>query len=105
MRVPYVSPTSAHSQYADRIGDFSVADDQIELDDAIFSALGLGELDASAFKDAATGVKDADDRIVYDSDTGALAYDADGSGTAFGNVRFATITGSPVLTAADFVVV
>ncbi|MDQ6438139.1 Ig-like domain-containing protein [Mesorhizobium sp. LHD-90] len=89
-----------------RIADFVVADDTIQLDDAIFTALaGLGALDASAFKDTAFGPKDADDRIIYNSDTGALVYDADGSGSAFGNIRFATITGSPVLTAADFVVV
>jgi hypothetical protein len=67
--------------------------------------LSVGGLDASAFKDTAFAPKDADDRIIYNSDTGALCYDADGWGTAFGNVRFATITGSPVLTAADFVVV
>ncbi|MFI0849246.1 calcium-binding protein [Mesorhizobium sp. IMUNJ 23232] len=97
--------TALGADNIDRIMDFSVADDQIELDDAIFSALAIGALDASAFKDTALGPKDADDRIIYNSDTGALCYDADGSGTAFGNVRFATITGSPVLTAADFVVV
>jgi Ca2+-binding RTX toxin-like protein len=89
----------------DRIADFNAAQDQIQLDDAIFGALGLGALAASAFKDIAFAPKDADDRIIYNSDTGALCYDADGSGTAFGNVRFATLTGSPVLTAADFIVV
>jgi Ca2+-binding RTX toxin-like protein len=89
----------------DRIADFNAAQDQIQLDNAIFSALGLGALAASAFKDTASGTTDANDRIIYNSDTGALCYDADGWGTAFGNVRFATITGSPVLTAADFVVV
>ena len=88
------------------IADFAVGTDKIQLDDAIFSALGaLGALDPSAFKDTATGARDADDRIIYNSDTGALAYDADGTGTAFANIRFATITGSPLLTAADFVVV
>ncbi|MDQ6434873.1 cadherin-like domain-containing protein [Mesorhizobium sp. LHD-90] len=89
-----------------RIADFVVADDTIQLDDAIFTALaGPGALDPNAFKDTAFGPKDADDRIIYNSDTGALLYDADGSGTVFGNVRFATIVGSPLLTAADFDVV
>ncbi|MFI0848197.1 FG-GAP-like repeat-containing protein [Mesorhizobium sp. IMUNJ 23232] len=88
------------------IADYQAGTDKIHLDDAIFTALGaLGALDAAAFKDTATGAKDVDDRIIYNSDTGALAYDADGSGTAFTNIRFATITGSPLLTAADFVVV
>ncbi|MFI0848349.1 calcium-binding protein [Mesorhizobium sp. IMUNJ 23232] len=48
-----------------RIGDFNVADDTIQLDDAIFTTLtALGALDASAFKDTAVGPKDADDRII-----------------------------------------
>jgi VCBS repeat-containing protein len=89
-----------------RIADFAVGTDKIELDDAIFTALtALGALDASAFKDIATGVRDADDRIIYNSATGALTYDADGFGTDFANIRFATLTGSPTLTAADFIVV
>jgi hypothetical protein len=88
-----------------RIADFSVADDTIELDAAIFTTLGLGGLSASAFKDTALAPRDADDHIIYNSDTGALLYDADGFGTAFAAIRFATLTGSPTLTAADFVVV
>ena len=98
--------TALGADNVDRIGDFLAGTDSIHLDNTVFSALTpLGGLDPSAFKDAAFASKDADDRIIYNSDTGALVYDADGSGAAFGNVRFATITGSPVLTAADFVVV
>ena len=98
--------TALGADNVDRIGDFQAGTDTIQIDNAIFSALtAVGALDPSAFKDVAFAPKDADDRIIYNSDTGALVYDADGSGTAFGNVRFATITGSPVLTAADFVVV
>ncbi len=89
----------------DRIGDFSAANDTIELDHAIFTVLSLGVLTASAFKDTAVGEKDANDRIIYNSDTGALLCDADGSGTAFDNVRFATLIGDPTLTAADFFVI
>jgi serralysin len=98
--------TALGADNIDRIGDFQSGTDTIQLDNAIFTALtALGALDPSAFKDVALAPKDADDRIIYSSDTGALVYDADGSGTTFGNVRFATIIGSPVLTAADFVVV
>jgi Ca2+-binding RTX toxin-like protein len=91
----------------DTITDFNVVDDTIQLENAIFTALAAtGVLAASAFKDVAGGgVKDADDRIIYNSNTGALYYDADGSGIAFGNVKVATLTGGPDLTAADFVVV
>lgn len=98
--------TALGADDVDRIADFLAGTDTIQLDNAVFTTLSaLGALDADAFKDTASGPKDADDRIIYNSDSGALSYDADGSGTAFGNVRFATIIGSPVLTAADFVVV
>ncbi|MEQ1955775.1 calcium-binding protein [Mesorhizobium sp. CN2-181] len=89
----------------DRIGDFTVGEDLIELDDSIFSALGLGTLDASAFKDNAIAPRDADDRIFYNSNTGSLFYDADGTGTDFAAVKFATLAPGLALTAADFVVI
>jgi Ca2+-binding RTX toxin-like protein len=90
----------------DTILDFSAADDSIWLDDAIYSALtALGELASSAFKDTAAGAKDADDRIIYNSVTGNVYYDADGSGSAFANIKFVTLSGAPHLTAADFIVV
>jgi Ca2+-binding RTX toxin-like protein len=90
----------------DSILDFSAADDVIWLDNTVYTALtSLGTLAASAFKDLADGAKDANDRIIYNSTTGNLYYDADGSGNAFGNVRIANLTGAPELTAADFVVV
>jgi Ca2+-binding RTX toxin-like protein len=89
----------------DRIADFSVADDQIQLDSAIFTALGIGVLDASAFKDNFLAPRDADDRIFYNSNTGSLFYDADGSGNAFAAVKFGTLTPGLAITAADFIVV
>jgi serralysin len=90
----------------DTIVDFSVAADTIQLDNAVFTKLTTtGTLAASAFKDLATGVKDANDRIIYNSATGGLYYDADGSGSAFGNVKFAVIGTHALLTAADFVVI
>ena len=65
----------------------------------------LGTLAAAAFKDLADGPKDADDRIVYNSTTANLYYDADGSGSTFGNAKFANIANLADLTAADFVVI
>jgi VCBS repeat-containing protein len=88
-----------------RIADFAAGTDKIELDAAIFTTLGLGALSASAFKDTALASRDADDHIIYNSVSGALLYDADGSGTTFAAIRFATLTGAPLLTAADFIVV
>ncbi|MFI0844466.1 calcium-binding protein [Mesorhizobium sp. IMUNJ 23232] len=89
----------------DRIGDFSVTDDQIQLDSAIFTALGAGPLDGSAFKDNFLAPRDADDRIFYNSNTGSLFYDADGSGSGFAAVKFAVLATGLSLSAADFSVI
>ncbi len=44
---------------------------------------------------------DADDRIIYDSQTGALYYDSDGTGTAAA-VQFARIAAGLVVSQNDF---
>lgn len=86
----------------DTLTDFSVRDDTIQLDDAVFAGLTSGALPASAF---ATGAAlDAADRIVYDAGTGALSFDADGSG-AGAAVQFAQLSAGLAVTATDFVVI
>jgi serralysin len=45
---------------------------------------------------------DADDRIIYNSATGQLYFDADGAGGA--GVLFATLGTDLALTSADFIV-
>jgi Ca2+-binding RTX toxin-like protein len=98
--------TLSDSTNVDTITDFSVAADTIQLDNAFFVALtATGTLAASAFKDIADGPKDASDRVIYNSDTGGLYYDADGSGSVYGNVKFAVVATLAQLTAADFVVI
>ena len=88
----------------DRINDFMAVDDTIRLDDAIFSALGLGGLAGSAFAANTLGqAADATDRIIYETDTGRLLYDADGLGGSDG-MLFATLQSGLTLTAADFFV-
>ena len=90
----------------DSIADYDASADSIHLDNAVFTALiATGVLAASAFKDIAVAPKDTSDRIIYNSGTGNLYYDADGSGVAFGNVKFAALVGAPALTAADFLVI
>lgn len=92
----------------DTITDFSPGVDRIRLDDDVFRALGTGTLAPSQFRtgEGLTKALDADDRILYNTTTGALFYDPDGSGPLT-PVRFATlgVATHPELSAADFLVV
>lgn len=90
----------------DAITDFVVVDDTIRLENAIFTKIvGTGALTSAQFVKNTTGLAaDAGDRIIYESDTGALYYDSNGN-AAGGSVRFATIQANLSLTAADFFVV
>ncbi len=57
-------------------------------------------LTAAEFR-VGSGALDASDRIIYNDQTGALLYDADGVGGQAA-VQFATLDASPVVTTADF---
>jgi microcystin-dependent protein len=86
----------------DAISDFSVADDTIWIENAVFVGLPAGVLAANAFQIGA-GASDPDDRIIYDATTGALSFDADGSGAGVA-VQFASLATGLALTNADFLV-
>jgi Ca2+-binding RTX toxin-like protein len=91
---------------ADVVSDFVSGEDRIFLDHLAFTEIGapgaFAAGDARFFSGAgATSGADADDRIVYDTGTGELYYDADGSG-AGASLVFGTLQGAPALTAADF---
>ena len=89
----------------DHITDFRAVDDTITLKATAFIGLTAGALDASAFKiiSGSGNVVDADDRILYDRTTGALFYDADGSGAGL-SVQFATLDNKAAISAADFLI-
>jgi Ca2+-binding RTX toxin-like protein len=93
----------------DRIADFVHGADRIRLDDDVFTALaGATALTAAQFRSGAgvTTAADADDRILYDTSTGALYYDRDGNGSAAAAIKFAVLAGSPdALSASDFAVI
>jgi Ca2+-binding RTX toxin-like protein len=90
--------------YVDRVFDFSSVDDKILLGSAIFTAAGPpGTLAAGAFV-IGSAAADAGDRIVYNSATGALSYDPDGTG-ATAQTQFATLATGLGLTNANFQVV
>src|SRR5260221_7262621 len=70
---------------ADVVGSFDTNWDKIQLDAAGFADIGASGRFAAGdvrFYSApgATGGHDADDRIIYNSSTGQLFYDADGDG-------------------------
>ncbi|WP_438646660.1 M10 family metallopeptidase C-terminal domain-containing protein [Salinarimonas soli] len=87
----------------DQITDFSVPDDVIHLDDAVFTVLTAGTLTAAAFV-IGSAAQDASDRIIYNASTGALLYDSDGTGAAAA-IRFGTLSTGLAMTNADFFVI
>jgi Ca2+-binding RTX toxin-like protein len=92
----------------DTIADFSVLDDTIELENAVFSWLATpGALAAGSFRSGAgitaAADADADDYLIYDSSSGALYYDANGSAGA-APVQIATLAAGLALSNLDFVV-
>jgi Ca2+-binding RTX toxin-like protein len=87
----------------DTIRDFNAAEDTIQLSQNVFRALGTGPMSAFAFH-VGDKAQDALDRIIYNKDTGALLYDADGSGSGVA-IEFATILGGVQLTASDFLII
>jgi Ca2+-binding RTX toxin-like protein len=100
----YAFTTALGAGNVDTIFGFEHGVDKIALDDAIFAAIGpLGTLNANAFV-VGTAAADADDRIIYNSLTGQLFYDADGNG-AGAAVQFATMSPGLPLTASDFTVI
>ncbi|MFZ2449291.1 MAG: calcium-binding protein [Methylovulum miyakonense] len=94
------------SRNIDIITDFTTADDTIKLENSVFTALTTtGQLAADAFKIIGNGnVVDDTDHILYNTSTGAVQYDADGSG-AIAAVLVAIIGKGLAVTEADFMVI
>ena len=93
----------------DKIVDFNVKDDSFFLDNKVFAKLGKGteakpgKLN-KAFFTIGDKAKDKNDYLVYNSKTGALSYDVDGSGSKAA-VQIATLKTGLKLTYADFFVI
>ncbi len=87
----------------DQMPDFQPGTDRIALENAEFSGLATGTLSADAFV-TSSSAQDAADRIIYNSVTGALLFDPDGTGAAAA-VQFATVHEGLGLAASDFMVV
>lgn len=92
----------------DTIQDFNVANDTLQLENSIFTALGAtktGVIGAGNFISNTSGVAaDGNDYFIYNRSTGALYYDADGNGS-HAAVKLAMLSTNLALTNADFVLV
>jgi Ca2+-binding RTX toxin-like protein len=91
----------------DRITDFSPVYDTIQLENAVMTGLGsrVGTLNAGMFWKNTSGLAhDVNDHIIYETDTGWLNYDSNGS-AAGGAVHIAHLAPNLALTYNDFVVI
>lgn len=101
----FVFHTAMGYSGSDIIADFSTTDDRIALDDAIYTALAKGNLATNAFRTIVTGGgTDSTDRVIYNSDTGKIYYDADGAGTLHARYQIATVGAHMAISASDFFV-
>jgi Ca2+-binding RTX toxin-like protein len=102
----FVFDTKLGSSNVDTITDFNSDRDQIQLSPFVFSTLFPVGLASNQFVsgDGMTEGQDRNDRIIYDTSTGNLYYDPDGSGSQDA-VRFAVLDGAPELSSEDFLIV
>ena len=92
-----------------RLADFVSGSDTIQLENSRMPHLGpegrLSAGDARFHAGAgATAAHDADDRIIYDTSTGELYFDPDGSGKAAAAQLIVRLEGAPGVVATDIVV-
>lgn len=100
----FIFNTALGASNIDLITDFNVVDDTIRLENAIFTGLVGGVLSVAEFASNLTGfADDLSDRIIYETDTGRLYFDPDGTG-ALERIHFATLAAGLALTNADFFV-
>jgi len=96
------------SANADRVSDFASGQDKLQFEDAAFTAIGaLGNFatsDARFWASSTGAAHDASDRVLYNTTTGQLYYDADGNGGGAAQL-IATLTNSPAIAATDIAVI
>ncbi|WP_156424840.1 cadherin domain-containing protein [Novosphingobium fuchskuhlense] len=106
----FVFDTTPGAANVDKITDFSFGDgDKIQISQSVFAGFThLGALAAGEFYSAAgaTSAHDASDRVIYDTTTGKLYYDADGQGGAAA-VQIAVLGSSthPILIYSDLQII
>lgn len=89
----------------DTITDFVAGTDRIEIEAGLIGALGPGALASANFRASSTGLAQTPQhRILYDTTTGELFFDADGSDSGE-RILFAVLSAGPGLTHNDFGVI
>ncbi|MBZ9850000.1 calcium-binding protein [Mesorhizobium sp. CA14] len=99
----FVFNTALGKYNIDRIADFDVSRDKINLDHGIFAGLQKGALAAGDFH-IGRSAHDASDHIIYNSATGALSFDSDGAG-GHAQVQFASLSPHLHLSENSFLVI
>jgi serralysin len=94
---------------ADLLYDFTSGSDKVVADNSAMAALGAegnfatGDSRFRAGAGITTG-QDGDDRLIYNTSTGSLYYDADGSGSG-GSLLVVTLQGNLTFAASDITIV
>ena len=92
----------------DQIKDFNPIQDTIQLENSIFTKFGAsttGTINSAYFRANTTGLaQDSNDYIIYETDTGKLFYDSNGS-AAGGSVQIALLGANLAMTSADYVLI
>jgi len=88
----FVFDSAVTAANSDTISGFNATGTGADSDSIYLAALIYGSLSAGNFRGNLTGnAESANDRIIYETDTGAIYYDSDGSGSSSGTL-VATIT-------------
>ena len=95
----------SQAEKQDRITDFASGTDKIQVVSKNFGNLPLGTLADSRFRGNLSGnAKDSNDRFIFETDTGILRYDPDGTGS-MAAVPIATLGDGRIIKASDIQIV
>lgn len=103
-RDAFVFDTAPGRDQRDKITDFRAADDVILLERDVFSGFATNGVILRSQYVAGNTATDAADRIIYDRETGILAYDSDGRGGAPRIVLAELVPGTSI-SFQDFVII
>jgi Ca2+-binding RTX toxin-like protein len=99
----FVFDTALAAGNVDTVLDFTIGSDGMLLDHDVFTGLAPGSLQSGSFRTGSAAM-DADDRVLYDSLTGTLRFDADGTGAA-GASEFAVLSPGLALSHSSFFII